>query len=54
MDTIFALATAQGRAGVAVVRISGPQAFRLRAAFVWHLATSAQGRSAFDLRDGDG
>lgn len=27
MDTIFALATAQGRAGVSVVRISGPQAF---------------------------
>ncbi len=27
MDTIFALATAQGKAGVAVVRISGPQAF---------------------------
>ena len=27
MDTIFALATAQGRAGVAVIRISGPQAF---------------------------
>ncbi len=26
MDTIFALATAQGRAGVAVVRISGPHA----------------------------
>jgi tRNA modification GTPase len=26
MDTIFALATAQGRAGVAVVRISGPLA----------------------------
>jgi tRNA modification GTPase len=26
MDTIFALATAQGRAGVAVIRISGPQA----------------------------
>ena len=26
-DTIFALATAQGRAGVAVVRISGAQAF---------------------------
>ena len=26
MDTIFALATAQGRAGVAVVRISGPNA----------------------------
>lgn len=27
MDTIYALATAQGRAGVAVVRISGPSAF---------------------------
>lgn len=26
MDTIFALATAQGRAGVAVIRISGPEA----------------------------
>ena len=26
MDTIFALATAQGRAGVAVIRISGPAA----------------------------
>lgn len=27
MDTIFALATAAGKAGVAVVRVSGPQAF---------------------------
>ena len=27
MDTIFALATAQGKAGIAVVRISGPSAF---------------------------
>ncbi|UWQ10902.1 tRNA uridine-5-carboxymethylaminomethyl(34) synthesis GTPase MnmE [Aliiroseovarius crassostreae] len=27
MDTIFALASARGKAGVAVVRISGPQAF---------------------------
>lgn len=27
MDTIYALATAQGRAGVAVVRVSGPAAF---------------------------
>ena len=27
MDTIFALATAQGRAGVAVIRLSGPAAF---------------------------
>ena len=29
MDTIFALATAQGKAGVAVIRISGPQSFEL-------------------------
>ena len=27
MDTIFALSTARGKAGVAVVRISGPLAF---------------------------
>jgi len=27
MDTIFALATAQGKAGIAVIRISGPNAF---------------------------
>jgi len=31
MDTIFAQATAQGRAGVCVVRISGPQAFEIAA-----------------------
>ncbi len=29
MDTIFALATAQGKAGVAVIRVSGPQAFEV-------------------------
>ena len=29
MDTIFALATAQGKAGVAVIRISGPRSFDL-------------------------
>ena len=27
MDTIFALATSAGRAGVAVIRVSGPAAF---------------------------
>ncbi len=27
MDTIYALSTAQGKAGVAIVRVSGPQAF---------------------------
>ena len=26
-DTIYALSTSQGRAGIAVVRISGPDAF---------------------------
>ncbi len=28
MDTIFALATARGKAGVAIIRVSGPQAFK--------------------------
>ncbi len=32
-DTIFALATAQGRAGVAVVRISGPRAWQVAEKF---------------------
>lgn len=32
MDTIFALSTAQGRAGIAVVRISGPRAIEALAA----------------------
>ncbi len=27
MDTIYALATARGKAGVAIVRLSGPKAF---------------------------
>ncbi|WP_295533423.1 tRNA uridine-5-carboxymethylaminomethyl(34) synthesis GTPase MnmE [uncultured Thioclava sp.] len=35
MDTIFALATARGKAGVAVIRISGPQA--------WDAATALSG-----------
>ncbi|MEC3861345.1 tRNA uridine-5-carboxymethylaminomethyl(34) synthesis GTPase MnmE [Mesobacterium sp. TK19101] len=33
MDTIFALATAQGKAGVAVVRISGPDALKAASQF---------------------
>lgn len=36
-DTIFALATAQGRAGVAVVRVSGPGAFGAAAALAGRL-----------------
>ena len=34
MDTIFALATAQGKAGVSIVRISGPDAENALNAFV--------------------
>ena len=34
MDTIFALATAPGKAGVAVVRMSGPLAHRPQQRFV--------------------
>jgi tRNA modification GTPase len=52
MDTIFALATAPGRAGIAVLRLSGPAA---------HLAASAlagelpeHGRSLRTLRDASG
>ena len=39
MDTIFALATAQGKAGVAVVRISGPNSFELATALCGKLPT---------------
>lgn len=42
MDTIFALATAQGRAGVAVIRISGPQAYECAGALCSSLPTSRQ------------
>jgi tRNA modification GTPase len=37
MDTIYATATARGRAGLAVVRISGPQAFAATEALCGHL-----------------
>lgn len=42
MDTIFALATAQGRAGVAVIRISGPQAFGCATALCTNLPPMKQ------------
>lgn len=42
MDTIFALATAQGRAGVAVIRISGPQAFDCATALCTNLPPMKQ------------
>ncbi|WP_417806315.1 tRNA uridine-5-carboxymethylaminomethyl(34) synthesis GTPase MnmE [Thioclava sp.] len=40
MDTIFALATARGKAGVAVIRISGPQAFVAASALAGDLPRS--------------
>lgn len=52
MDTIYALATARGRAGVAVVRISGPSA-RLAAERMAG-ALPEHGRGLRTLRDGDG
>lgn len=52
MDTIFALATAQGRAGVAVVRISGPLA---REALLPNFGILPEhGRSLRKLKAGDG
>ncbi|EYD73163.1 tRNA uridine-5-carboxymethylaminomethyl(34) synthesis GTPase MnmE [Limimaricola hongkongensis] len=52
MDTIYALATARGRAGVAVIRISGPEA--RRAAERMAGALPAHGRGLRILRDGQG
>jgi tRNA modification GTPase len=52
MDTIFALATAQGRAGVAVIRISGGLARVALVPFVGVLPE--QGRTLRRLRDRDG
>ncbi|HDR28760.1 MAG TPA: tRNA uridine-5-carboxymethylaminomethyl(34) synthesis GTPase MnmE, partial [Rhodovulum sp.] len=40
MDTIFALATARGKAGVAVIRISGPQAQRAACALAGTLPST--------------
>lgn len=40
MDTIFALATAQGKAGVAIIRLSGPDAYRVGESLCGPLAAS--------------
>lgn len=48
MDTIFALATARGRAGVAVVRISGPAAVASAGLLMGHVPL---GRGVRALRD---
>ena len=52
MDTIFALATAPGRAGIAVVRISGVKALRVAEILCGGLSIS--GRSLRRLRDAAG
>lgn len=51
MDTIFALATAQGRAGVAIVRLSGPDAVKAAADF---MADVPESRGLRQLTDVDG
>ncbi len=53
MDTIFALATARGKAGVAVIRISGPQAHRA-AARLGGGDVPARGMTLRGLRDETG
>lgn len=52
-DTIFALATAKGRAGVAVVRLSGPQSPAIAEALVGG-GLPASGRSLRLVRDREG
>lgn len=51
MDTIFAEATARGRAGISVIRISGPKAHALAEAMAGPLPVA--GRALRFLRDGD-
>ncbi len=52
MDTIFALATAAGKAGVAIIRISGPEAFAAAGALCG--AVPAGGRALRKVRGQDG
>ncbi len=53
MDTIFALATASGRAGIAVIRISGPAAFSAGKTMAGSLPAERQaGLRAIKARDG--
>jgi tRNA modification GTPase len=52
MDTIFALATAAGKAGVSIVRISGPDALKTCASLGVHLTD--HDRRLVRIRDEDG
>ena len=52
-DTIAAIATASGKAGIAIVRISGEKAFRcLRIVFAPHRDAPFAGQAALRPRDG--
>ena len=53
MDTIYALATAPGKAGVGVIRISGEQATRIGQALAGSLPAIGAARLRV-LRDGAG
>lgn len=53
MDTIFAQATAQGRAGVSVVRLSGPSAFEI-AQDICGLLPGSHRAAVRNLRDSSG
>lgn len=53
MDTIFALASAQGKAGVAVIRVSGPQALAAGAELCGR-TLPARGMTLCTLRDAAG
>lgn len=53
MDTIVALASAQGRAGVAIVRVSGPRAWEVCAALAGFVPPVREARLA-RLRDASG
>lgn len=53
MDTIYALATASGRAGVAVIRVSGPDAFEAARRLAGRVP-GARRATVMVLRDDDG
>ncbi|MEM1006695.1 MAG: tRNA uridine-5-carboxymethylaminomethyl(34) synthesis GTPase MnmE, partial [Pseudomonadota bacterium] len=53
MDTIFALASAQGKSGVAVIRLSGTHAHRA-AAELTSVDLPARGMALYTLRDQEG
>ncbi|MCF6444623.1 tRNA uridine-5-carboxymethylaminomethyl(34) synthesis GTPase MnmE [Nereida sp. MMG025] len=54
MDTIFAVATASGRAGVSVIRVSGPSAYDGLAPYLDGLDTTRRSPQLRALRNGDG